>query len=174
MALALVETGINYKFAKGLRSCDPSARIFRKSGSWQTFHADSALVEHDGRSYVAVALANSPQGNEWMSQLIVAADETQMDGVVRRQCTRRQAGAAYFAFLCEAIALRAVDAGALRTIERIGATTEAERRMAAQRNRGPAASVISMVRSPLARCWLPSPTSCEGERGLQQRQALLR
>jgi beta-lactamase class A len=71
----LGDTEINHKFAKGLRSRSPDARLFRKSGTWQTFHSDSALVERDGRAYVAVALANNPNGGEWLSKLIVAFDE---------------------------------------------------------------------------------------------------
>jgi len=68
----LSRPGINHKFVKGLSDTD--AKIFRKSGSWRTYHADSAIIEHDGRSYIAVALANDSHGGEWMKQLIRKMD----------------------------------------------------------------------------------------------------
>ncbi len=67
--------GIAHKFVKGLRRIHPEARIYRKSGTWHQWHADSALVEHDGRRYIAVALAEDPHGGEWLTRLIVALDE---------------------------------------------------------------------------------------------------
>jgi len=73
MKSILSKPGINHKFVKGLSNTN--ARIFRKSGSWRTYHADSALIEHNGRSYIAVALANDPKGGEWMKQLIREMDE---------------------------------------------------------------------------------------------------
>ncbi|MBW2714418.1 MAG: serine hydrolase [Deltaproteobacteria bacterium] len=40
----LGETHLNHKFAKALMKIDPHAQIMRKSGSWSTYHADSALI----------------------------------------------------------------------------------------------------------------------------------
>ncbi|MCP4709942.1 MAG: hypothetical protein GY869_15065, partial [Planctomycetes bacterium] len=34
-----------------------------------------AIVEHDGRRYIAVALAKSRRGSKWLSDLIVAMDD---------------------------------------------------------------------------------------------------
>lgn len=67
--------GIRHKFVAGLSEITPQANIYRKSGTWRTYHSDSALVEHDGRRYIAVALANDPHGGEWLRQLIVAMDD---------------------------------------------------------------------------------------------------
>lgn len=61
--------GINHKFVKGLEGY-PDAKIFRKSGSWSRWHADSALIEADGRKYIVVALAENSKGGEWLSRLI--------------------------------------------------------------------------------------------------------
>jgi len=72
MKAMLSKPGINHKFVKGLSNTN--AKIFRKSGSWRTYHADSALIEHNGRSYIAVALANDPKGGEWMKRLIREMD----------------------------------------------------------------------------------------------------
>jgi beta-lactamase class A len=70
----LADPAINHKFVKGLKSVHPNSRIYRKSGTWHQYHADSAIIEHDGRRYIAVALAKSPMGGKWLSDLIVAMD----------------------------------------------------------------------------------------------------
>ncbi|MGE0084123.1 MAG: serine hydrolase [Desulfococcaceae bacterium] len=66
---------IHHKFVKGLEATRPNSAIYRKSGTWGQFHADSAIVERKGRRYIAVALANSPEGGQWLSDLIVALDD---------------------------------------------------------------------------------------------------
>ena len=66
--------GIHHKFVKGLMDTSPEAQIYRKSGSWRDWHADSAIVEHAGRTYVAVALAKSPAGGKWLKNLIAELD----------------------------------------------------------------------------------------------------
>jgi beta-lactamase class A len=71
--------GIHHKFVKGLESEHVAANIFRKSGSWRDYHADSAIVEHDGRRYIAVALAEDPRGGEWLKDLIVGMDKAVFD-----------------------------------------------------------------------------------------------
>jgi beta-lactamase class A len=70
-------TYIDHKFVKSLRRLSPRMRLFRKSGSWRTYHSDSALVERDGRAYIAVALSNDPEGGDWLSRIIV-----ELDGIV--------------------------------------------------------------------------------------------
>ena len=74
MKTILSKPAIAHKFVKGLKS-RPAAEIYRKSGSWRQFHADSALIEHNGRRYIAVALAEDAQGGEWLSRLIVRLDD---------------------------------------------------------------------------------------------------
>ncbi len=66
---------IHHKFVAGLEKTYPDSKIFRKSGSWRSHHADSAIVERDGRRYIAVGLADDPNGGAWMSELIVAMDD---------------------------------------------------------------------------------------------------
>jgi len=75
MKQILGDPGIRHKFVKGLADSSPEARIYRKSGTWGEFHADSAIVEHNGRRYIAVALARNPSGSQWLSSLIVALDD---------------------------------------------------------------------------------------------------
>ena len=75
MKAILANPAIKHKFVKGMESKHPDHRIYRKSGTWKQYHSDSALIEHDGRRYIAVALAKSPLGGKWLSQLIVAMDD---------------------------------------------------------------------------------------------------
>ncbi|TLS69230.1 serine hydrolase [Mariprofundus erugo] len=68
--------GINHKFVKGLDAMhNPDIQMYRKSGSWRNWHADSALIEHHGHSYIAVALADDPRGGVWMTKLIREMDD---------------------------------------------------------------------------------------------------
>jgi beta-lactamase class A len=71
----LGQPAIHHKFVKGLKTSSPNAKIFRKSGSWRNWHADSAIVEHGGRRYIAVALAEDSRGGAWLSDLIVGLDD---------------------------------------------------------------------------------------------------
>jgi beta-lactamase class A len=69
MKSMLGNPGIHHKFVKGLADY-PDAKIYRKSGSWRQWHADSAIVEAQGHKYIIVALAESPDGGAWLSRLI--------------------------------------------------------------------------------------------------------
>jgi beta-lactamase class A len=71
----LGQPAIHHKFVKGLEQAGRVAKIFRKSGTWQNFHADSGIIERDGHRYIAVALANNPDGGQWLSKLIVSLDD---------------------------------------------------------------------------------------------------
>ena len=73
-------TELGHKFVAALRKIRPDAHLFRKSGSWGTFHSDSVLVERRGRSYIAVALSNDPEGTRWLERIIVA-----LDGIIYRK-----------------------------------------------------------------------------------------
>lgn len=83
MKAIMGDPGINHKFVKGLMDVSPDALIYRKSGSWRNWHADSAIVEHAGRTYIAVALAQSPKGGEWLKSLI-----SELDGIILEQPVR--------------------------------------------------------------------------------------
>ena len=65
---ALVDPGVSHKFIKGLGGLQ-GAKIYRKSGTWKTYHADSALVTYFGHAYIMVALANHPHGSLWLEKL---------------------------------------------------------------------------------------------------------
>lgn len=75
MKKLMSEPGIHHKFVGGLEQARPGTALFRKSGTWRNFHADSAIVERDGRRYIAVALSDDAQGGDWMKRLIVGLDD---------------------------------------------------------------------------------------------------
>ncbi len=66
--------GIHHKFVKGLENSRPGSEIYRKSGTWREWHADAALVERDGRKYIAVALLRAKTKGV-LSRLIVRLDD---------------------------------------------------------------------------------------------------
>jgi len=74
MLRVLSNPGISHKFVKGL-SAYPDLEIFRKSGTWKSFHADSALVRTAGLAYIMVALADNPKGAEWLERLAAPLHE---------------------------------------------------------------------------------------------------
>jgi beta-lactamase class A len=65
---AMSRPGINHKFVEGLKSYE-DIEIFRKSGTWLSWHADSALVRSGDVTYVIVGLAHSPFGGRWLKEL---------------------------------------------------------------------------------------------------------
>ena len=75
MKRILSKPGISHKFVKGLAKFGDSRsiRIYRKSGTWRHWHADSALVEAKGHTYILVALAEDPKGSGWLEDLAQAA-----------------------------------------------------------------------------------------------------
>ncbi len=78
MKAIMGKPAIEHKFVRGLKNLWPNSRIFRKSGTWRTWHADAALVERDGKRYVAVALMESKNAKGVLSSLIVQLDRLVM------------------------------------------------------------------------------------------------
>jgi beta-lactamase class A len=74
----LSDPAIEHKFVEGL-SDESGVEIYRKSGTWRQYHADSGIVEYDAFKYIAVALVKDPHGDSLMTQLIDVIDD-----VVRR------------------------------------------------------------------------------------------
>jgi beta-lactamase class A len=75
----LEDSELDHKFARALREIDPDAAVSRKSGSWSIYHCDSALVQREGHSYIAVALSESANGSQWLGRII-----TELDRVILR------------------------------------------------------------------------------------------
>lgn len=89
MKAILGKPGINHKFVRALNYYRPGAELYRKSGSWRHWHADSAIVERDGHRYIAVALANDDKGSRWLEKLIVAMDDLVMKSSPARVAASR-------------------------------------------------------------------------------------
>ena len=70
----LSNPAIAHKFVKGLEAY-PGLEIYRKSGTWKTYHADSALVRSNGLAYIIIALANNKNGAAWLEQLAAPLHE---------------------------------------------------------------------------------------------------
>lgn len=71
----LKDPEINHKFVKSLKRLAPDVNIYRKSGSWKQFHADSALVfGEEGRRYIIIALIEDSKGSEICSKFIYQAE----------------------------------------------------------------------------------------------------
>ena len=66
--------GIHHKFVKGLERLPGYREIYRKSGTWKDAHCDAALVEADGKRYIAVALMKDAKGADALPKLIVEMD----------------------------------------------------------------------------------------------------
>jgi beta-lactamase class A len=68
MLNALRDPGIHHKFVRALDLFETEA-VYRKSGTWKGYHADSAMVVAGDRTYVMVALAHDPAGSRWLERL---------------------------------------------------------------------------------------------------------
>ncbi len=69
------DSHLHHKFVNTLDRIAPNARVFRKSGSWRNYHADSALVwGKDGRKYILVALVEDPNGEQIIRDLVVPVE----------------------------------------------------------------------------------------------------
>lgn len=68
------EPELHHKFVNVLDRIAPEAQVFRKSGSWKNWHADSVLVWDTNRKYILVGLAETPEGEQLMRDLIKRVD----------------------------------------------------------------------------------------------------
>ena len=78
----LSNPAIHHKFVKGLEKAHPDAKIYRKSGSWRNWHADSAIVESNGHKFIVVALAENRNGGKWLEKLIAPLHDLIVPAVV--------------------------------------------------------------------------------------------
>lgn len=77
----LSEPGIQHKFVKSLHERAPDADLYRKSGTWKNWHADSVLVwGPDWRRYILVAMVESPKGEVILRELVSVAENALRDG----------------------------------------------------------------------------------------------
>jgi beta-lactamase class A len=73
-----------HKFVRALRGRSGLRFLARKSGTWQQFHSDSALIQHGSARYILVGLAEHPEGEHLMEELARIADDIVVTGRHRR------------------------------------------------------------------------------------------
>ncbi len=70
----LSRPGIPHKFVAGLAG-EKTDELWRKSGTWRDFHADSVLVQSPEGNYILVGLAEGPKGEQLLRQLARAVHQ---------------------------------------------------------------------------------------------------
>jgi len=70
----LVDPQLHHKFVSVLDRVAPEAKVYRKSGTWADWHADSALVWDKTRRYIVVALAQDGSGEAMFRDLMLKID----------------------------------------------------------------------------------------------------
>ncbi|MGB7157441.1 MAG: serine hydrolase [Tepidisphaeraceae bacterium] len=71
------------KFVKGLAGRE-GLKIIRKSGSWENWLHDSAVVTGPDRHYILVALTEHPKGDDYLADLAPAVDDLLMKGTMKK------------------------------------------------------------------------------------------
>jgi len=72
----LSKPGIHHKFVSVLEKRAPLAQIFRKSGTWKTWHSDSVLVWGTvWRRYILVGMVEYEQGGQILKDLVPVVEE---------------------------------------------------------------------------------------------------
>ncbi len=64
----MANPGIAHKFVRGLSKYG-DLELWRKSGSWRNFHADSVLVQSPAGAYILVGLIEGPNGDRQLEVL---------------------------------------------------------------------------------------------------------
>lgn len=75
MLADLVDPALSHKFVGALRKRAPKARLYRKSGTWRSWHSDSILVRGpDWRNYILVALVESERGGKIIGDMVTVVE----------------------------------------------------------------------------------------------------
>ena len=80
----LSDSMIHHKFVGVLEKRAPEARLFRKSGTWRSWHADSVLVWGPERRYILVGLVQDSGGEKILRDLV-----SEVDGLVVQPAAKR-------------------------------------------------------------------------------------
>ncbi len=73
-----------HKFVNALAGKQDLTFLARKSGTWKSWHADSALIEHGEHRYVVVALSETRNGEQVMRKVAALVDDLIVAGKHRR------------------------------------------------------------------------------------------
>ncbi len=69
---------IKHKFVKGLEGRE-GVRLYRKSGTWRDYHADSGLVKRDNLAYIAVAIDRHAEAGRGLVASIRVIDDVMLE-----------------------------------------------------------------------------------------------
>ncbi len=70
MLKMLEDPELSHKFVYALQRIAPNAKVYRKSGSWKNWHADSAMVINQDKQYIMVALLEDSNGEQIIRNLV--------------------------------------------------------------------------------------------------------
>ena len=74
MRKMMINPDLHHKFVNVLDRIAPTAKIYRKSGSWKQYHADSVWVKDQSRNYILVALIDDEAGGSICKDLVYAIE----------------------------------------------------------------------------------------------------
>lgn len=74
MLSMLVAPKLTHKFVNSLIKIHPDAKLYRKSGTWQNWHADSVLVMSATSKYILVGLIQDSHGEQIMRDIVKPID----------------------------------------------------------------------------------------------------
>lgn len=69
------DPALHHKFVNTLDKIAPKAKLFRKSGSWKSYHSDSVLVWGPKRKYIMVALIEDNYGEQIIRNLVLPLEK---------------------------------------------------------------------------------------------------
>ncbi len=69
------DPALHHKFVNTLDRIAPKADLYRKSGSWKSYHSDSVLVWGPERKYILVALVDDNRGEQIVRDLVIPLEK---------------------------------------------------------------------------------------------------
>jgi len=76
MLYDLSDPGLYHKFVYAIRNRAPDATLYRKSGTWRTWHSDSIWVKgKTWRNYILAAMVESPDGERILRNVLPAVED---------------------------------------------------------------------------------------------------
>ncbi|PKQ66692.1 hypothetical protein BZG01_10485 [Labilibaculum manganireducens] len=71
----MVDPELHHKFVNTIEKVRPNAKLFRKSGTWKNFHADSILVWGKEDRFILVGLLQDDDGERILRQLVLEVED---------------------------------------------------------------------------------------------------
>jgi beta-lactamase class A len=71
----MVDPELHHKFVNTIEKVRPNAKLFRKSGTWKNYHADSILVWGKEDKFILVGLLQDDDGERILRQLVLEIED---------------------------------------------------------------------------------------------------